>query len=529
MGACLVGLFAWETVVTPEFVPDDSYITFVFSRNLARGLGPTYGLGMHIEGYSNFLWMALVAIPLAIRRNMDPVLAARVASLPFVLMLFAGTFALARRRAGAVPSLAAVGLLAVNVNLVLAYDSGLETLPYAALLSAGFAAQAWSDESSRARRLVIPLFVAAALTRIDGFLPLGFVIAVEAARAFVARRSLVALVRWALPGVLVWCAWFAWRYWYYGLPLPSTYYAKQLIPELLPRRGPEYVFDELAGSGLWIALGAFGFLLYRRQREAVPVGLYAIGQLAYAAKVGGDWMPSARFVLPATPLLVVLLAWAVDDLIRLAAERGRALHALVSTASVGLLVWIGARSEPHGTDPYVDGKKGFALSQQAHVAGLLEAASYLAVAVPKGGRLVTDYGGVIAYYTASNPIEMWGLCNATIATRGDSRGVQPIYGKTCPSCYPELRPEYFHVYQPIVRRVDSFARHADVVRSVWQTDTIGRYMDIMGGFVSGRVRNERNGRAVWFLEKKGDGWKPHPRRAGGRFVVEYPFVPGGLI
>jgi hypothetical protein len=141
--------------------------------------------------------------------------------------------------------------------------------------------------------------------------------------------------------------------------------------------------------------------------------------------------------------------------------------------------------------------------------------------------MVTDYGGVLAYYTRSNPIEMWGLCNATIARRGHTQGVQPMYGKTCPECYPELDPEYFHVGMPLVRGRDAFRRHVDVVRAVWQTDTIGRHMDIVRGFASGRVVDRYRGRAVWFLEKRRGGAALAPRVVGERFVIEYPFEGGG--
>ena len=39
---------------------DDTYITFRYSRNLAHGFGPVYNPGERVEGYSNFLFMALI-------------------------------------------------------------------------------------------------------------------------------------------------------------------------------------------------------------------------------------------------------------------------------------------------------------------------------------------------------------------------------------------------------------------------------------------------------------------------------------
>jgi hypothetical protein len=526
----LTALFAWEVATTPPFVVDDAYITFSFSKNLARGAGPTYGHDLRVEGYSNFLWMVLVALPIRIAAHTDPIVLARVMMVPFVALLFSAAFALARARAGFALSLFAPLLLALNVDVILAYDSGLETVPYVALLTAGFAAYVWGEASRTARRLVIPAFTAAALMRIDGFVALGFIVVVDAARAWSGRTfSLRGFARWALPGLLVWALWFAWRWRYYGLPLPSTYYAKALIPELLPRRGAEYVLDETLGSGLWVGLPAFGFLLWRRLWPAVPVGLFAVGQLVYAAKVGGDWMPSARFVLPATPLLVVLSIWAARDVLERARVRGASVLALTGAAALAVFAFVVQRVEPHLTSvPVMHSKVLLAVDQTEHVRRLKRAARYLALLVPPGGRLVTDYGGVIAYYTEANPIEMWGLCNATIATRGGIEKVNPIYGRTCPACYPSLDPEYFHVAEPMVRREDSFRSHDAVVRAVWQADTIGRYLDLFHGFTSGRIVNERTGEAVWFLERKRSDWTARPRSAEKGVFIEYPFEPGGI-
>src|SRR3954466_2914869 len=44
-----------------NFVTDDAYISFVYSRNLAEHGELTFNLGQHVEGYTNFLWTVLIA------------------------------------------------------------------------------------------------------------------------------------------------------------------------------------------------------------------------------------------------------------------------------------------------------------------------------------------------------------------------------------------------------------------------------------------------------------------------------------
>jgi len=439
------------------------------------------------------------------------------------------TYWLGRRHAGRVGGAGVAVLVALDQDVAFALLSGLETLPYTALLTAGFALHLHSEAQPALRRWVVPVFAAVALTRIDGFVPLGYLVAFECLARWLERRfSLEEIARWALPGVLVWAAWFAWRYAYYGLPLPSTYYAKALIPVLLPLRGREYVLQEVLATGIWVVLAAIGVLLWQRSRDAVLLSTFACGQLVYAGYVGGDWMPFGRFLLPAVPLAMVLLVWALRALVQMAGERHSLARYPVALGALALIAWIGARIEPHiSVVPHQKGKRAHAAEQVRHVAALKEAAPYLAAVVPPGGRMVTDYGGVLAYYTRSNPIEMWGLCNATIARRGSTRGVQPIYGKTCPECYPELDPEFFHVTMPLLRGTTAFRRHVDVVRAVWQTDTIGQHMDIVGGFVTGRVVDRYRSRALWFLQKRGTVSDPSPRSVGDRFVVDYPFEAAG--
>ncbi|MFD2397718.1 hypothetical protein ACFSVJ_14470 [Prauserella oleivorans] len=46
-------------------IPDDAYITFRYARNIADGYGPVFNLGETVEGYPNFLWVVLLALPRA--------------------------------------------------------------------------------------------------------------------------------------------------------------------------------------------------------------------------------------------------------------------------------------------------------------------------------------------------------------------------------------------------------------------------------------------------------------------------------
>lgn len=532
----IAALFAWEVHVALPATIDDAYITFSYSRNVALGHGPVYGHREIVEGYSNFLWMMVMAGGLAVRPAADPAVLARWLALPFVALLVLSTYRLAREKVGMVSALAAAALTIVNADAVMAFQIGLETMPHTALLTLGFWLYARSSSRPELAPLVVPAFVAVGLMRIDGCVPLVFILGFEAARrAWRARHGkpswsgLRSYALWAGPGVLVYLLWFAWRWHTYGLPLPSTYYAKALLPKVMPGRGWQYVRDEMQASGAYLALPFAAILLARRKAPGVAMVLFVLSQILYVIKVGGDWMPYGRFLLPVFPLLLVIALWGGAELTEMLAGRPRWVASLVGTgAPLILLGFLALRTESHLVgSPLQRQKVAIAREQLVHVQRLKEAAAMLAPVLPPGARLVTDYGGVLAYYTDAAPIEMWGLCNATIATRGGLEGVQPIYGRTCPACYPELDPEFFHVMVPLVRPLDAFRTHDEVVRQVWQTDTIGRYMNFATDFVAGRIMDPARNQALYFLQRRRPSSVFRAHAVSATLTVDYPFEPGG--
>ena len=64
IAACIAILAGWAALAYRFwFVCDDAWISFRFARNWAAGHGVRYNLGdqVPVEGYSNFLWVAIAA------------------------------------------------------------------------------------------------------------------------------------------------------------------------------------------------------------------------------------------------------------------------------------------------------------------------------------------------------------------------------------------------------------------------------------------------------------------------------------
>ena len=110
------------------YAADDSFITFRFARNLARGAGVVWNPGQPpVEGYSNFLWMLLSAA--ALRLGLDPLTVARVVAFACYGASLVAVRALALA-AGASPRHANLPVLLFAAVPAFAYwaVSGLETL-----------------------------------------------------------------------------------------------------------------------------------------------------------------------------------------------------------------------------------------------------------------------------------------------------------------------------------------------------------------------------------------------------------------
>jgi hypothetical protein len=44
------------------FTQDDAYISFRYAANFLAGKGLVYNAGEHVEGYTNFLWVLIIAL-----------------------------------------------------------------------------------------------------------------------------------------------------------------------------------------------------------------------------------------------------------------------------------------------------------------------------------------------------------------------------------------------------------------------------------------------------------------------------------
>ena len=307
-----------------RFIQDDAFISLRYARNLVDGSGLVWNPGgERVEGYTNFLWTLVLALPLKL--GINPYLFVSVLGALMMPLTVLFTYRLAMTLfANAPVALIAALLLGTNYTFSCYASGGLETHLQALLCTASLllAAQCFAagHGPSTARLLALSLVSAlAVLTRLDSVLIVGLSVAVAAYAVVRAARSGSRLLLLSLPGVLIVGAWLAWKMQYYGELLPNTFYAKAAAKSL-PVRGVFYLVSFLCSYLLAPSVAAILFYVPRlRGVLGIPRTLLVLGVLTlwalYLVKVGGDFM-EFRFMVPALPLLMVLTAWVIVSAVR---------------------------------------------------------------------------------------------------------------------------------------------------------------------------------------------------------------------
>jgi len=406
---------------------DDVYITLRYAKNFADGHGLVFNVGERVEGYTCFLWVVLLA---AVRHlGFDIVEACGVISAAFGLLTLPVTYAGARAlRVSRPAALVAPAILALSPSYAFWAGSGMETLPATFLLALALWLYLRRQDS-----LWVPAVLAlAVLTRPD---------AVVAAAVIGFERLLYwrggrGFWRWGASFLIIFAPYYAWRYAYYGYPLPNTFYAKVGSGMAQYERGWDYFLMFFRGSGAiaWFTLALIGVWARRTRTTWTVLGI-GLAFWAYVVGVGGDVFGLHRFFIPALPAWGILAAIGIEHLaaVAIAAQRSlvrRASAAAIIFAAVTVFaigtqrelhtpVWkwpmlIALRTRPGGVfggGPHPPRTNAMTLS-----ARMREAQELRAHCQP-GETIAASAIGVVGYYTNLRIVDMLGLVDVHIAHR----------------------------------------------------------------------------------------------------------------
>ena len=355
----VVGL-GLQVAFTREWGADDAYISFRYAENLAGGHGLVFNAGERVEGYTNFLYVVVLAAGAALFHvpHYAVAVAVNVAALALVLVMFVRHVDAAIGRDAARWAAAFVALCPVFYHWV---SAGLETpivllcqmslwLLADRITRTGFDAPLDADARAgggRTLHVACAVTVGAVLVRADGFVfPM-----VVALYLLVHARRREALAVAATAGVTL-AAHVAWRLAYYGYPLPNTYYTKVSGP--LGQRILHGAQD-LAEIGvttcllppvLAIAWAAVDAVREARRRPTSVVDL--VRALPFEAWIAGALLPLWVYVggdVYEERFLLVLYPAGLLSLMRAVAPARASLRATATAVFLGLQLLVFMRFE----------------------------------------------------------------------------------------------------------------------------------------------------------------------------------------
>jgi arabinofuranosyltransferase len=229
LGALLgVAAGCLSLAILGDFVTDDAAITLRYSAHLAAGHGVTWNVGEDpVEGYTNFVHVLLGAgaIKLGLPALGTLRLVGQLSLLALTLITYALALPLLRSR-----MLATAAACLVGIHPAFGYwsSSGLETGLYVALGYAGLLSTRRTALGHGGAYTPAVFFLLAALTRFEGPIMAAAALAPFLFSAL-RQRSVDPLrphVWWVAALVLVYGAYFAWRYTYFGHLLSNSAYWK---------------------------------------------------------------------------------------------------------------------------------------------------------------------------------------------------------------------------------------------------------------------------------------------------------------
>lgn len=427
---------------------DDAYISYRYAENVAAGHGLVFNPGERVEGYTDFLWVVLLA--LCRLAGAPPPLASQVLGvvLTGASLLLAAAMAsrLAAAETGAPPGAApatggiAALLLAASPAVARWAVGGLEAPLFSFLVILG----AWGylrDEESGSFPWRWPAaLLLASLTRPDGVLLflVTFLYALYAAMShgLGVRRPVGALALYVLLGT----PYFLWRVWYFGAWLPNTYSAKVVYDSFVLGHGIFYLNYFLwTSGGIVILLGAF-VALWRGAAGTRLLFLLAAAYTGYVVLVGGDGEPYSRFLAPVAVLLAPAAEIGYRRLAGLVTARGAApaLRSLVPAAGAALLCLLSATGSFYGRhhDEYLKGVEG----QSRRIA----IGEWLRANAAPDAVVALNPVGIIPYLSGLRTIDMLGLTDAHIGREGKtvSNRVLFAHNRFDPEYVLARRPDY---------------------------------------------------------------------------------------
>lgn len=389
---------------------DDAFISLRYAENWARHGHHGWNPDDHVEGYSNLLWTALLAL---LWHEGSTAVVLRGLGAAALLVAIVSAHDAVCRICGARAAWLTTLILAGNWSLLTSAPLGLETPLVLAWLALVLRAAVRAHEGDRGAWLEASIVTGlGVLTRLD-FVLLALPLL---AAVWWSRRTVKALVSLVVPAGVLIAAGLGWNLARHGSLLPATAAAKLSVPAALRLasllQGVSYVAAYLVLFGL----GAF--CLYGLRRPRLPTSLM-VGLLSSAAAwslylvvIGGDWI---GFRL-ATPLALLLVPVGTASL-ALEDEVWAAGTVVLLTA---LSLWLALEYGLGISVPFVQDRRGMVAdtAEWSAIGKGLHRAFPVDMWEGSTVKIATTAAGAVPYYSRLWTFDLVGLNTPAVSREG---------------------------------------------------------------------------------------------------------------
>ncbi len=284
---------------------DDAFISFRYARNLASGNGLVFNPGERVEGYTNFLWVMLIAVSYPF---VDPLLASKgLGLICTIILLIHFSFFLFRLHKSA--CLFPIIFTALNTSLIIWSMRGLETNMFIMFMWLSYASAATATRNSDDRFFVFHglMTALAVLTRPEGLLAFMFLpimIGINR-KALLSRRIVISAA--AAASMII--PYLIWKQIYFGTVIPNTFYVKTGASIPVIWRGLAYIIQGWGIPESLLLILTFSGLFFYKDRSLhvyrihLALSLFVFIFMVYILAVGGDSLGPDRFLAPLIPFI----------------------------------------------------------------------------------------------------------------------------------------------------------------------------------------------------------------------------------
>ncbi len=412
-------LFFWFASRHFSDISDDAFISFRYAKHFAEGKGLVFNEGERVEGYTNLLWVLIMAAGYKAGFEMGPfsqMLSIGCAALLVVaLVVFSQSF-FGNSRSRSL-SYGAPALLALNPLFWEHIGTGLETLMIALLLFLSTATYFNHDRKAAFPYLTGLLLGLGNLTRPEAVIWAGGFVAADIIQTILGRQrpseSIKVVAKYGIVLAVIALAHLAWRHTYYGDWLPNTFYVKGTTNW---GWGKIHMRDFLRSSGFLPLVAVCGGLFVVRKKWAICTSILISLFLFYSFRVGGDIIFTGRFLFPSLPLIYLLIQEMARTALAVASPaQSKDFPTLVRKWGFQFLVLIlflaGAARE------WKVVREEAAMSRSANSFALFYAKCIKDHTKPTDTIAVVS-AGILPYYAERKTIDMLGLNDRHIARHG---------------------------------------------------------------------------------------------------------------